>query len=49
VVEEVVGCAAGEDGDFNLRVFAHLLDGACSSVTVSGTMRLAGGFENVIL
>ena len=31
VVEEVVGCAAGEDGNFNLRVFAHLLDGLMQS------------------
>jgi hypothetical protein len=31
VVEEVVGCAAGEDGNLNPGVFAHLLDGIMQS------------------
>jgi hypothetical protein len=49
VVEEEVGHAAVEDDDLDVRFTPSSATIPASRRTVSPTMRLTGGFENVIL
>ena len=49
MVEEETGQAAGEDGNLNLGSSLISKMTSCSRETVSGTIKFAGGFANLIL